>query len=69
MAKPPKRTWPFATSASTRFIAGEPMKAATKRLAGRAYSSWGVSTCWIRPSRMTATRWPSVIASIWSWVT
>ena len=29
IAKPPKRTWPFATSASTRFIAGEPMNAAT----------------------------------------
>ena len=45
------------------------MNAATKRLSGRAYSACGVSTCWITPSRMTATRWPSVIASIWSCVT
>ena len=27
------------------------------------------STCTSRPSRITATRWPSVIASVWSWVT
>ena len=29
----------------------------------------GVSHCCSRPSRSTATRWPSVIASTWSWVT
>jgi len=55
--------------ASTRFIAGEPMKPATKRFAGRSYSTCGRSTCWSRPLRMTQTRSPSVIASLWSCVT
>src|SRR5207248_2801024 len=32
----PKRSAPPSTDASTRFIAGEPMKAAMKRLRGRA---------------------------------
>jgi hypothetical protein len=45
------------------------MNAATNRFAGRAYSACGRSTCRIRPSRITATRWPSVIASTWSCVT
>ena len=45
------------------------MKAATNRLAGRWYSSCGGATCCSRPLRITATRWPIVIASIWSWVT
>ena len=58
-----------STVASTRFIAGEPMKPATKRSRGCSYSACGVSTWRIRPSRITATRWPSVIASTWSWVT
>ena len=37
--------------------------------AGSSYSRCGTSHCWISPSRSTATRWPSVIASTWSWVT
>ena len=28
-----------------------------------------MSTCWMIPPRITATRSPSVIASVWSWVT
>ena len=57
------------TAPSSRFIDGEPMNAATNRLAGSAYRTSGSSTCCRRPSRMTATRSPIVIASIWSWVT
>ena len=45
------------------------MKPATNRFTGRSYSSSGDATCWIVPRRMTATRSPSVIASVWSWVT
>ncbi len=52
-----------------KFIAGEPMKPAANRLRGCSYSSCGVPTCWITPVRITATRSPRVIASIWSWVT
>ena len=57
------------SSAVTKFIAGEPMKPATKRLTGESNRRCGVSTCCSRPSRMTQTRWPSVMASTWSWVT
>ena len=57
------------SSAVTKFIAGDPMKPATKRFTGDSNSCCGVSTCWSRPSRMTQTRWPSVMASTWSWVT
>ena len=67
---PPKGTEPFAPSGtSQRFIAGEPMKPATNVFAGRSYSVRGASHCCSRPSFSTATRWPSVIASDWSWVT
>ena len=52
-----------------KFIAGEPMKPATNRFTGRSYSSCGDATCGIVPRRMTATRSPSVIASVWSCVT
>ncbi len=45
------------------------MKPATKLFAGFSYSTRGASHCWSRPSRSTATRFPSVIASAWSWVT
>src|SRR5205085_1043970 len=65
----PNSTRSPSTTASTRFIAGEPMNAATKRFAGDRYRFCGESTCWIRPSRITATRWPRVIASTWSCVT
>ncbi len=54
---------------STKFIAGLPMKPATKRLTGWSYSCCGVPTCWRRPSLITAIRLPIVIASTWSWVT
>ena len=37
--------------------------------ADRLQSSSGVPTCCSRLSRSTATRWPIVIASTWSWVT
>ena len=45
------------------------MKPATNRFTGDSNSVCGVSTCWILPSRSKHTRVPSVIASIWSWVT
>ena len=53
----------------TRFMAGDPMKAATNRFTGRWKSCCGSPNCCSTPSRSTATRWPSVIASTWSWVT
>ena len=60
---------PPRTSPGTRFIAGEPMNAATNTFAGDSNSRSGVSHCCTVPSRITATRSPSVIASTWSWVT
>ena len=51
------------------FMAGEPMNPATNTLPGWSYSARGVSTCWRTPSSRTATRWPIVMASIWSCVT
>ena len=45
------------------------MNAATKRFTGPWKRFCGVSTCCSRPSRITATRCPSVIASTWSCVT
>ena len=51
---------------SRKFIWGEPMKPATKRLHGESYSTFGVSNCWMMPSFMTTMRSPMVIASVWS---
>jgi hypothetical protein len=45
------------------------MNVAQNRFAGRRYSSSGGAHCCSTPSRITATRLPSVIASTWSWVT
>ena len=45
------------------------MKPATNRFTGDSNNRCGLSTCWIRPSRITQTRSPRVIASTWSWVT
>ncbi len=56
-------------TASKKFIAGLPMKPATKRLRGRSYSSCGVPTCWIAPRCWTTIRVAIVIASVWSCVT
>ena len=44
------RSLPSSRRAGTKFIAGEPMKPATNRLSGFAYSALGVSTCWITPA-------------------
>ena len=66
---PANATLPSPTVASTTFIDGEPMNAATKRFAGIVEERCGVSHCCSTPSRSTATRWPSVIASTWSCVT
>ena len=52
-----------------KFIAGEPMKPATKALRGRSYSSSGAPTCSITPSFSTTMRSAIVIASTWSCVT
>ena len=52
-----------------RFIGGVPTKRATHVLAGRSHTSSGVPSCSTRPSRSTATRWPSASASPWSCVT
>ena len=45
-----------ASSAVTKFIAGEPMKPATNRFTGESNSAVGVSTCCSMPSRSTHTR-------------
>ena len=66
---PATRSRPPWPSAATRFIAGEPMNAATNTFAGSSNRRSGVSHCWMVPSRSTATRSPSVIASTWSCVT
>ena len=50
--------------ASKVFIWGEPMKPATKRLAGWWNTSWGVPTCWTKPSFMMTIRSPRVMASV-----
>src|SRR5690606_39030695 len=55
--------------AGKRFIAGSPMKEATKRFAGRFLSSAGVPNCCRTPCSITATRSASATASFWSWVT
>ena len=69
-ARPPNAAAPSSpTGRRQRFIAGEPTKPATNVLTGRSNSARGVSHCWSWASRSTATRWPSVIASAWSWVT
>ena len=65
----PKTTASPSTVATARFMAGDPIAAATNVLAGDPKSRLGVSTCWIVPSSITQTRSPRVIASIWSWVT
>jgi len=64
----PSRPTPTALL-GTRFIDGEPMNAATNRLAGFVYSFCGVPICWRRPLFITAIRSPMVIASTWSCVT
>ena len=46
-----------------------PRKRAVSSSTGRAQSSSGVATWTTRPCRITATRSPSVNASVWSWVT
>ena len=55
--------------AGTKFIAGEPMKPATKIDAGRLYTSIGVPICSAVPAFITIRRSARVIASTWSWVT
>ena len=46
-----------------------PMKSATKRVAGRRYTSSGGPACSMRPAFITTTTSESAIASAWSWVT
>ena len=45
------------------------MNPATNRLAGSWNTASGVPSCSMRPARITATRSPVAIASVWSWVT
>ncbi|MEG8054916.1 hypothetical protein QP185_19895 [Sphingomonas aerolata] len=52
-----------AMVAGSRFIPGEPIAAATARLAGRRHTSMGGPTCSTRPSLITTMRLASVIAS------
>src|SRR5665647_1771415 len=61
---PPSTTWN-----EPMFIAGEPMKPATKTLTGWSYRSRGSPTCCSTPSLSTAIRSPIVMASVWSCVT
>ena len=51
------------TMPGNRFIGGAPTMVATKLVAGASYSSAGVPTWTIRPSRSTAIRSPMVSAS------
>ena len=60
---------PVAQLAGREVHRGEPMNAATNTFAGASNSRSGVSHCCTVPSRRTATRSPSVIASTWSCVT
>jgi len=39
-----------------RFMAGEPMKPATKRFSGLSYNPCGLAHCWGTPALRTATR-------------
>ena len=67
---PPNAAVPPSPSCTRhRFIDGEPTNAATNVFTGRSNSSRGVAHCCSFASLSTATRWPSVIASAWSWVT
>ena len=50
-------------------MGGDPMNPATNRFVGCSYSPRGEETCCSSPRRRTATRSPSVIASVWSCVT
>ena len=54
----------FTSVAGSRFMPGEPRKRATKVSAGARYTSSGMPTCTSRPSRITAMRSPSAIASV-----
>ena len=65
----PTSTAPSLQTPLTMFIAGEPMKPATKTLTGWSYRSSGVPVCSTMPSRITTMRSAIVIASIWSCVT
>ena len=58
-----------ATLPGRRFIGVEPMKLATKVLAGRAKTSRGEPSCRSLPDSITAIRSASASASAWSWVT
>src|SRR5271167_3262956 len=49
-------SWTAVTLPFRKFICGAPMKPATKRLAGRLYSSSGEPTCSMRPARSTEVR-------------
>ena len=69
MFRPPSSAPLSLSGTLTRFIAGEPMKPATKALPGLSYRLRGVSTCCRMPSLSSATRSPIVIASTWSCVT
>ena len=69
LALPSMRSSPSVAFTVAKFMAGEPMKPATKTLTGPSYSSCGVPTCCSRPSFMTAIRSPMVMASTWSCVT
>ncbi len=55
---------PSATSPMRKFIAGAPMKPATNRFSGRLIELGRSSDLLDTPSRMTARRSPSVIASV-----
>lgn len=68
LASPARATLPSTVNVA-RFIAGEPMKPATKTFTGRSYSSRGLSTCCNTPKFSTAMRSPMVSASVWSCVT
>ena len=59
----------FLLTNSKKFIAGEPIKPATKRFLGLVYNSIGVPTCSTIPSFNTTILSAKVMASTWSCVT
>ena len=69
MRAPPSNSSCQATPSGTawtgrKFIAGEPMKPATKRFAGSSYSCSGLPICATWPAFITTMRSAIVIASI-----
>jgi hypothetical protein len=73
LAEPSRTARPLPSSRTTlpmaMFIGGEPMKPATKMLAGLSYRYWGFADLLEDPGLHHRHPVPMVMASVWSWVT